>query len=199
MNLIPLSSLLTVALFTIHVITASEILSAQAHNDVISILQESTASPIGHSPVTSSKAPARTQIDANVTATSTSAPALINNQSVPALLASTTGKPPLLDIKKPSSLPSTTKKPTISAGSSGLPTTVKMTVTGMAISGAKDENHGNTGLANKFIQYLKPICDSLDKIMPKQMFRIQSQFKQFVQLVSLNRILSHLLDNLPIC
>jgi len=36
----------------------------------------------------------------------------------------------------------------------------------------------------KFNEYLKPLCESIEKLQPKQMFKIQTQFKQFVQLVS---------------
>lgn len=37
---------------------------------------------------------------------------------------------------------------------------------------------------HRFGEYMKPICDALEKLSPKQIFRVQSQMKQFVQLVS---------------
>lgn len=36
--------------------------------------------------------------------------------------------------------------------------------------------------------WLAPICEALDKIVPKQAFKIQSQFKRIVELVSLSVI-----------
>lgn len=45
-------------------------------------------------------------------------------------------------------------------------------------------NNGSKEVCTGFCDYIKPICDSLDKISVKQLFKIQSQFKQFVQKVS---------------
>ena len=38
---------------------------------------------------------------------------------------------------------------------------------------------------HRFCDYLRPICDSIDKIQAKQLTKIQSEFKQFIQLVSM--------------
>lgn len=47
--------------------------------------------------------------------------------------------------------------------------------------------HGHTNeTIHKFCDYIKPICDSVDKIQPKALFKIQTQFKQFVHLVSID-------------
>lgn len=38
--------------------------------------------------------------------------------------------------------------------------------------------------ADKMNQFLAPICEQLDKIVPKQAFKVQSQFKQIIERVS---------------
>lgn len=47
------------------------------------------------------------------------------------------------------------------------------------VSSKKEENH-----AFKLRDYFKPICDSVDRIQSKQLSKIQSQFKQFIHVVS---------------
>lgn len=74
-----------------------------------------------------------------------------------------------VDIKK------TTKHP-ILAGS-GTTAAPKVTVV------VKSEDHGNEP-THRFCDYLKPICDSIEKIDNKLMSSIQSQFKSFIGKVS---------------
>lgn len=69
-------------------------------------------------------------------------------------------------------------------------------------------NVSNKEVCTGFCDYIKPICESLSKISAKQLFKIQSQFKQFVQKVSFwsqtsgSAIMSALLvvtrNNLPV-
>lgn len=47
-----------------------------------------------------------------------------------------------------------------------------------------NNNKQPIAVVDKFGEYLKPICETLDKTQPKQIFKIQSQLKQLVHQVS---------------
>lgn len=80
---------------------------------------------------------------------------------------------------------STTLAP-ISTAVEKVTNTVKHAISNSVSASTKSElEHGHANeTIHKFCDYMKPICDSVDKILPKALFKIQSQFKQFVQLVS---------------
>lgn len=53
----------------------------------------------------------------------------------------------------------------------------------VAVTEAPVLSGGLNSVPHKLGDYMKPICDALDKLSPKQLFRVQSQLKSFVQLV----------------
>lgn len=50
-----------------------------------------------------------------------------------------------------------------------------------------DSEHDLSNPVHKMCEYLKPICESLDKLEPKILVKIQAQFKQIIQQVSTNK------------
>lgn len=92
-----------------------------------------------------------------------------------------------VDVHKPES----TKAPvSVSLSSSAtadkIANTVKHVVANSVSNAAsKSEEHAHTNeTVHKFCDYIKPICESADKIVPKSLFKVQTQFKQLVHLVS---------------
>lgn len=80
---------------------------------------------------------------------------------------------------------STTLAPSATA-TEKVTSSIKHAISNSVSTSSKSESqHGHANeTIHKFCDYLKPICDSVDKILPKALFKIQTQFKQFVHLVS---------------